>query len=298
MRRIFLVVLTFFLILGLTACSTKEEIKLDYIDMTPKEISDMPNYIEDYLEEARHGESYQGIITDNGLLLFASRGEMNTGGYDIKFGKAGVYQDKLYVEVYIEDPEKDSMVTQALTYPIALAQVSGDKLPKTIVFVSGNDYKKILKEVEVRDIPQPQENIGIIYFGTPDGYLRAETRAIEGQLSAEKGKVLIEEIIKGTTALDDTINVLPQGTKILNYNFDKVTGIATIDFSQHINAVHGSMGESLAVYAVVNTLTELPGIERVQFLVEGEKVEQIGGHIYMYDPLERELYLLEGNMLK
>lgn len=147
------------------------------------------------------------------------------------------------------------------------------------------------------EVVDPVESSATIYFGTEEGYLRAETVTIEGELTAEKGKELIEKIIAGTTA-EDTLNVLPQGTQVLNYQFDEETGLVTIDFSEHIFAVSGSMGESLAIYSVVNTLTGLPGVEKVQFLVEGEKVEEIGGHIYMADPLEEEPHLLEGNMLK
>ena len=172
----------------------------------------------------------------------------------------------------------------------------------TVGLVACSDKPKENKDLEKspkgeNEVVDPVESTATIYFGTEEGYLRAETVIIEGELTADKGQELIEKIIAGTSN-EDTLNVLPQGLQVLNYHFDEETGIATIDFSEHIFAVAGSMGESLAVYSVVNTLTELPGVEKVQFLVEGEKVEQIGGHIYMADPLEAEPHLLEGNTLK
>ena len=172
----------------------------------------------------------------------------------------------------------------------------------TVGLVACSDKPEESKESEEtpnveNEVADPVESTATIYFGTEEGYLRGETVIIEGELTAEKGQELIEKIIAGTTS-EDTLNVLPQGLQVLNYQFDEETGIVTVDFSEHIFAVAGSMGESLAVYSVVNTLTELPGVEKVQFLVEGEKVEQIGGHIYMADPLEAEPHLLEGNTLK
>lgn len=151
---------------------------------------------------------------------------------------------------------------------------------------------------ENQEITEEQESVVTLYFGNKDGYLRKELRTIKGLPTAERGKELIEELIKGTQADDDTLNVIPEGTEVLNYKFDAEQGLATVDFSKHILGAAGSMGEIFAVYSVVNTLTELPGVEKVQILVEGETVETIAGHIYTGEPLERDLSLLEGNELK
>lgn len=148
------------------------------------------------------------------------------------------------------------------------------------------------------EIAPEEESVITLYFGNEEGYLRKEMRTINGEPTAERGKELVEELLKGTQSDDDTLNVLPEGTEVLDYQFDEETGLVTIDFSEHILAAAGSMGETFAVYSVVNTLTELPGVEQVQFLVEGEKIDTIAGHIYTGEPLERDLGLMEGNELK
>jgi len=168
---------------------------------------------------------------------------------------------------------------------------------------SSKDGKEDIKEnpsseKQIEEMTQPEESVVTLYFGNKDGYLRKELRTISGQPTAEKGKELVEELIKGTQSTDDTLNVIPEGTKVLDYNFDAEKGLAIVDFSEHIQGAVGSMGETFAVYSVVNTLTELPGIEKVKFLVEGKEVESISGHIYLGEPIERDLQLLEGNMLK
>jgi len=160
------------------------------------------------------------------------------------------------------------------------------------------DNSSIKGELNVEEIQEPEESVVTLYFGTKDGYLRKEPRSIIGVPSAENGQDLVEELIKGSQSEDDTLNVIPEGTEILAYNFDAENGLATVDFSEHIHSAVGSMGEILAVYAVVNTLTELPGVTKVQFLVEGEEVESLSGHIYLGEPIERDLQYLEGNMLK
>lgn len=70
-------------------------------------------------------------------------------------------------------------------------------------------------------------------------------------------------------------------------------GVATADFSSAITRMNvGSMGEALAVAAIVNTLTEFADIRSVQILVEGRKVETLAGHVDVSAPLERNERLI------
>ncbi|MFZ5942793.1 MAG: GerMN domain-containing protein [Bacillota bacterium] len=295
--------LTFFLIIlfiiGIAGCSTKEGGDvISPVDIVEREIEQMPEYMQSHLEELRNSENYFAFNLDDGILLFASRGLKNTGGYTISFAQAGIQGGKLYVQVITTDPKPDENVTQALTYPYALSKAAGNNLPDKVVFIEGEDFKNVLKEITVTEMPEPEESVITLYFGTQDGYLRKEPRAITGLPTAERGKEILEEVIKGSQSMDDTLNVLPQGTKVLNYKFEKDTGLAVVDLSDHVHAVAGSMGETLAVYSIVNTLTELPGIEKVMILVEGKEVESLSGHVYLGEPLKRDLELLEGNILK
>lgn len=164
---------------------------------------------------------------------------------------------------------------------------------------TGEDINNNLAEEEnSEEIAEQVESVVTLYFGNEEGFLRREIRTIKGQPTAERGDELIKELIKGTQSDDDTLNVLPEGTVLLDYKYDAESRLATVDFSEQILGAAGSMGEIFAVYSVVNTLTELPGVDKVQFLVEGEKVETIAGHIYTGEPVERDLELLEGNELK
>lgn len=62
------------------------------------------------------------------------------------------------------------------------------------------------------------------------------------------------------------------------------TGRAYVDFSSE-NLWGGSLQEALLVHQIVKTLTDLPGIDDVQFLVEGEKRESLMGHVATDEPL-------------
>ena len=70
--------------------------------------------------------------------------------------------------------------------------------------------------------------------------------------------------------------------------------LATVDLNQAVkNNQGGSLGEILMVYETVNTLTNFPEIERVQFTMEGEPIESITGHLDLTKPLERDEQLIE-----
>lgn len=99
--------------------------------------------------------------------------------------------------------------------------------------------------------------------------------SIEEAIVAELQKTPEEEEL--TTALDE-INVL---------SIEKQDNIAYINLSSEgLNG--GSLQESSILSQVVWTLTELPDIEKVQFLVDGSKRESLMGHIIIEEPLGRE----------
>src|SRR5690554_3773786 len=75
-------------------------------------------------------------------------------------------------------------------------------------------------EEENEETSEP-ESVVTLYFGNEEGYLRKEIRTISGEPTAERGNILVEELIKGTQSPEDTLNVLPEGTQVLDYQYDE-----------------------------------------------------------------------------
>ena len=126
----------------------------------------------------------------------------------------------------------------------------------------------------------------VLYFLDREGeYLVGEKREIgkRGEVEAE-AKEIIRELIKGSRRLLPT---LPSQTQLLSLQLDE-SGIAKVNFSKALSKDHpgGSSAEMMTVYSVVNTLAlNLPEIKRVQFLVEGKKIESITGHLSLSQPI-------------
>ncbi|UWG96505.1 GerMN domain-containing protein [Dehalobacter sp. DCM] len=122
-----------------------------------------------------------------------------------------------------------------------------------------------------------------LYFGDNQAmYLRGEQRTVTK--SGDTAELMVNELIKGPQA-KDAIVTIPKETKLLSLEI--TGGIAYVNFSKEIKTNHwgGSAGETMTVYSVVNTLTQLPEIKKVQFLIEGQKQEAIWGHFYTLEPI-------------
>ena len=115
-------------------------------------------------------------------------------------------------------------------------------------------------------------------------YLATEKRKVEeGNLPLKS----MEELIKGPSDESDLKPVLPKEAKINSVEIKE--NIAYVDFNKALpeNLNVGSSGEVIVLSAIVNTLTEFPEIERVQILIDGEKIESLAGHIVITEPIER-----------
>ncbi len=80
---------------------------------------------------------------------------------------------------------------------------------------------------------------------------------------------------------------LPSGTTLLDATVSS-DGIATINLSTEFqtNFGGGSAGELMTMYSIVNTLTTLPNIQSVQFLLDGDKHDGILGHLDTRVPIK------------
>lgn len=130
------------------------------------------------------------------------------------------------------------------------------------------------------------ENKVVLYFLSEDtNMLAGEEREIDAG-DKDFPVAVLEELIKGpqNPSLGTTI---PPDVQVLGVTVEE-KGTAVVDFSRELLTSHwgGSMGEIMTVYSVVNTLSSLPGIEQVKFLVEGEEIETLTGHLDISEPVE------------
>jgi N-acetylmuramoyl-L-alanine amidase len=103
----------------------------------------------------------------------------------------------------------------------------------------------------------------------------------------ELAQTIVRELIGGPKSDSVLYRTIPPETRLLGLSIagDK----AIVNFSREFITKHwgGSWSEELTIYSIVNSLTELPQIQRVQLLVEGESCVSIGGHVFLDQIFQR-----------
>ena len=102
----------------------------------------------------------------------------------------------------------------------------------------------------------------------------------------------IEELIKGPiqAGLKGT---LPASTQLLDINV-RPDGLCIVDFSGDLikDLPVSAKSEKLAVYSIVNTLTQFPTVERVEMRVDGKTVDTLLGYVKLNQNLVRNTSLI------
>lgn len=148
--------------------------------------------------------------------------------------------------------------------------------------IEGNDV--------ISPVPEAQKVLSVLYFGDSQAmFVQPEERWVT-QTDEPLAKLLIQELIAGPTDSSLTTTI-PKEVKLLS--LEVAEGIAYANFSKELaSKIAGSAGELMVLGSVVNTLTELPAISAVQFLVEGKVEESIWGHSTTSEPFERMVSLI------
>lgn len=158
--------------------------------------------------------------------------------------------------------------------------VDGQALKKT----SGEPIGLMSREnVMLNPIVSPESKryeIVTLYFTNESGTkLVAEEREIEVSQNQPREKSVIEQLIAGPKEKGNFITI-PADAKIRDVTTTE-DGICYVNVSNDFmtKITNGSVNEQIAVYSIVNSLVSLYNVEKVQFLIEGEKMEDAGGHL-------------------
>lgn len=155
------------------------------------------------------------------------------------------------------------------TPPIDTARVSAETVT---VYFPDRDLQHL--EPEVRDAPA--------VAGQPDVLARA----------------VVEELLKGPVETPDHVRVIPETVTVHAVTLEG--GTAVVDLSRSFaDDFHGGSGvAALAVYSLVNSLTGVPGVEKVQILLDGQPGGDFAGVLSLAEPLTADPSLVGGEPLR
>ena len=142
-----------------------------------------------------------------------------------------------------------------------------------------NNIKNKNNEIISEYIPQEEitekqlrQTVVKLYFGNNENYnLVPEIKKIDSkELIKDPYNKLINLLIKGPQN-ENLIKLIPEGTNLINSEIKD--DILFLNFSKEFieNQNLGKEKEELILKSIVNTITELTEINKVVFLIEGEK---------------------------
>lgn len=149
------------------------------------------------------------------------------------------------------------------------------------------------KEVKSEDIKSREVSL---YFSDDQAmYLVSEKRSLKNPTA----KSIVEELVKGpsvkNTESTKLYATLPTDLEVIDVLVKE--NIAYVNFKSNVTQKMqgGSSGEGMALFSIINTLIldkEL-GITKVQFLLDGQKVDSIKGHYDVSQPMSEDKEMIK-----
>jgi hypothetical protein len=133
-----------------------------------------------------------------------------------------------------------------------------------------------------------------LYYASTDGQTLVEVRRDVDLApdAASQGREIVRAQL--APAPKPYVSVIPPGTTLRAFYVTE-RAEAFVDLSRELSAAHpgGSLAELMTIHALVNAVTRnLPAVQRVQILVDGQAVDTIAGHVDVRRPLARDTSLV------
>ncbi len=166
-------------------------------------------------------------------------------------------------------------------YCITLTLCQLEEIDTVCILVEGETLSyRSRQEMQSSDIlltlsgEEDDSFIAALYFPNQDGGFQVEYRLIQPEGGVPAESVMVQ-LLAGPKTAEDCLS-LPEGTSLLSISVED--GLCLVDLSEEFvsAAPGGEEAASATLYAVVNTLCALDGIDQVRILVEGEALEQYG----------------------
>lgn len=105
----------------------------------------------------------------------------------------------------------------------------------------------------------------------------------------------VEEVIVETLLNNNESPIFPKDTKLLNVYTNQEVCFVDLSSECQTNYLPFGISERIAVYSIVNSLTDLPNVTHVQILVEGQMVKSLQGNLSLNRLLTKNYALIELN---
>lgn len=162
----------------------------------------------------------------------------------------------------------------------------------SIFYFSGCEKKDKLSKQNKEKIEKltsldgKEENLNLsLYFDTSTDPDKVELSQEERLINTNEllGELTLNELIKGPSVNSKLYPILPKETRLMSFSVE--SGIAYANFSKDILVKMSAKKEEACLKSIVWSLTALPNIEKVKFLVENNDIQTLGGNFNISKPI-------------
>ncbi|EOD00471.1 GerMN domain-containing protein [Caldisalinibacter kiritimatiensis] len=140
---------------------------------------------------------------------------------------------------------------------------------------------EISNDVNMRDT--------VLYFQNENGYLVPVKREIPwetGIAKAALSNMIADPVVTEDIAQIGLMPIIPAGTEIIGMSIND--GLCKVNFTNDILNYQSKKEEENIVKGIVYTLTEFPTIDKVQFMFEGQIINELEYGTKVAQPIERK----------
>lgn len=286
--------LFFSLILGLFGCSDtgasgtatteiaelpENTIYLYYIDSASYELSYVPYVLEETESESKGIESILNVmfteVPDNQTNLISASMRLLRSAYqkDTSLARVIVNVANELNDQYVEVLAK-AAITKTLCQLDYVENVQFEIYDSSTI----SDEQSTIETYDSISFVDAEEEGGFLetgvitlYFANESGDMLLEyDKAVEISNNVSLEQLVIESLITGPLR-EGYYPTIPEGTTLKKISIKD--GVCYVDLSVEFNNTLNTCMDTTTIYSVVNSLCELPTINRVQFLINGEKQE-------------------------
>jgi len=219
----------------------------------------------------------------------------------------GVKSDGSYLTVDFNETYKNMSVTEEVLTRAAIVRtlcqipeyslisftINAEPLRTTDGVLVGNMSADSFVENPGEQINASIQSTIKLYFSSADGTsLVEETRIVTHSSSTSMEKLVMEQLIDGPKNSKARVTI-PSATKIVKVSV--VDGVCYVSLDHSFQSQDQEIKEEIVLYSIVNSLTEITGVTKVQLSINGDTK---GFCRYTYElskMYEKNLTLLESN---
>ena len=278
-RRILCLVLSLVMIFMLTGCNDEErkpgEYQIFYLNRDVTKVQ-----AEDYDSSGEEGEMLILELLNRLSAVPKSSSLRQTIPSNVSVN--GIKTEGAYITIDFSQNYKNMSVTeetlvraaivktllQIENYSLVSFTVESEPLRTADGILVGNMTLDSFVENPGAQINASTQSTIKLYFSSADGTsLIEETRVVTHSTSVSMEKLIMEQLIDGPK-LSKCKATIPSATKLINVSV--TDGICYVNVDRSFQNQDQEIKEEIVLYSIVNSLTEIPGVTKVQLSINGD----------------------------